>query len=143
LVCAILAVCAPQLWAQERLTPQHVQEIRELSATTLTKEGLPGLAIAVSKGDQVWSAGFGSADLEQNVPVDSRSLFRTASISKWMTATAAMRLAEEGKLNPDAPIQQYSAEAMGYHLPRVDDATLGHTPLPWREWRASRHTGTA
>ena len=34
-------------------------------------------------------------------------MFRTASISKWMTATAAMRLAEDGKLDIDAPIQRY------------------------------------
>lgn len=89
------------------MSPQQVNEIRKLSATTLTKEGLLGLAVAVSKGDQVWSAGFGSADLEQGVPVDSRSMFHTASISKWMTTSAALRLAEDGKLNIDAPIQQY------------------------------------
>jgi serine beta-lactamase-like protein LACTB, mitochondrial len=98
---------AGPLNAQEQLSSQQINQIRELSDATLRKEGLPGLAVAVSKGDQVWSAGFGSADLEQNVPVDSSSLFRTASISKWMTATAAMRLAENGKLDIDAPIQQY------------------------------------
>jgi CubicO group peptidase (beta-lactamase class C family) len=99
--------CVLPLKAQEQLSSQQINQIRELSAATLRKEGLPGLAVAVSKGDQVWSAGVGSADLEQNVPVDSSSLFRTASISKWMTATAAMRLAEGGKLDVDAPIQQY------------------------------------
>lgn len=103
---ATLAYAMP-LQAQEVLSTHQLNEIRELSTATLTKDGLPGLSIAVSKGDQVWSAGFGSADLEQNVPVDSRSMFRTASISKWMTATAVMRLAEDGKLDIDAPIQQY------------------------------------
>lgn len=66
LACALLSAltfCTPPLKAQQKLSPQQVNEIRELSATTLTREGLPGLAIAVSKGDQVWSAGFGSADL--------------------------------------------------------------------------------
>jgi serine beta-lactamase-like protein LACTB, mitochondrial len=106
LALASMASAGP-LKAQEQLSSQQINQIRELSDATLRKEGLPGLAVAVSKGDQVWSAGFGSADLEQNVPVDSSSLFRTASISKWMTATAAMRLAENGKLDIDAPIQQY------------------------------------
>lgn len=102
-------ICAPGLTAHaaDKLTPQQIKQIRELSETVLTKESLPGLSIAVAKGDQVWTIGLGSADLEQNVPVDSRSLFRTASISKWLTATAAMRLVEEGKLDLDAPIQQY------------------------------------
>ena len=103
MTCALL----PRAWAADKLSPQQIEKIRELSATTLSKEGLPGLSVAVAKGNQIWSAGFGSADLEQNVPIDSRSLFRTASISKWLTATAAMRLVEEGKLDLDAPIQQY------------------------------------
>ena len=93
--------------AADKLSPQQIKEIRELSETVLNKEGLPGLSVAVANGDQVWSIGLGSADLERGVPVDSRSLFRTASISKWLTATAAMRLVEEGKLNLDVPIQQY------------------------------------
>lgn len=93
--------------ASNDLPPQQIREIRELGATVLSKDGLPGLSIAIAKGDHVWSTGFGSADLEQNVAVDSHSLFRTGSISKWLTATAAMRLVEEGKLNLDAPIQQY------------------------------------
>jgi CubicO group peptidase (beta-lactamase class C family) len=110
LACALvlaLTICVSPLKAQEKLSPRQLGEIRELSASTLAKEGLPGLAIAVSKGDQIWSAGFGSADIEQGVPVDSHSMFRTASISKWMTAAAAMRLAEDGRLNIDAPIQKY------------------------------------
>ena len=69
-VCALFlgsTLGGPHLRAQEKLTPKQVDAIRELGAGTLTKEGPPGLAVAVSKGDQVWSAGFGSADLEQNV----------------------------------------------------------------------------
>jgi CubicO group peptidase (beta-lactamase class C family) len=93
--------------AADKLSPEQIRQIEELSRTTLAKDGLPGLSVAVARGDQVWGAGFGAADLEQNVAVDSHSLFRTGSISKWMTATAAMHLVEEGKLNLDAPIQQY------------------------------------
>jgi len=98
---------ASSVHAQDNLSTRQIREIRELSASTLSKDGLPGLSVAVGTGDEIWSAGFGIADLEQGVPVDSRSMFRTASLSKWMTATAAMRLVEEGKLDLDAPIQQY------------------------------------
>jgi len=93
--------------ATDELSSRQIKEIKQLSAEVLSEEGLPGLSIAVAKGDQVWSAGFRRADLEQGVAVDSRSLFRTASISKWMTATAALRLVDEGKLDLDAPVQQY------------------------------------
>jgi len=107
LFAAIICGVAPAATAADGLTPQQTKEIRDAGMAVLTKDGLPGLSIAVAKGDQIWSIGLGSADLEQNVPVDSRSLFRTASISKWLTAAAAMRLVEEGKLDIDAPIQQY------------------------------------
>lgn len=93
--------------AADGLSPQQISAIREHSEKVLSTDGLPGLSVAVAKGDQVWSIGLGSADLEQGVPVDSRSLFRGASIAKWLTATATMRLVEEGKLDLDAPIQQY------------------------------------
>lgn len=93
--------------AADKLSLRQIRDIKQLSVEVLSKEGLPGLSVAVSKGDQVWSEGFGRADLEQDVAVDSRSLFRTASISKWLTATAALRLVDDGKLNLDAPVQQY------------------------------------
>lgn len=107
LLVAMICPLGSTAHAADKLSPQQIKEIRELSATVLSHDGLPGLSIAVAKGDQVWSIALGSADLELGVPVDSRSLFRTASISKWLTATAAMRLVEEGKLDLDAPIQQY------------------------------------
>ena len=104
----LAAICTPASFAHaQKLSPRQISQLRDLAATTLAKENLPGLSIAVAKDGQVWSAAFGSANLEQNVPVDSHSMFRTASITKWMTATAAMRLVDEGKLDIDAPIQQY------------------------------------
>jgi CubicO group peptidase (beta-lactamase class C family) len=63
--------------------------------------------VAVALDGSIWSAGFGKADLEQDVPVTPESLFRTASVAKWLTATAAMRLVESGRLELDAPIQKY------------------------------------
>jgi serine beta-lactamase-like protein LACTB, mitochondrial len=107
LLLAVACSVAPLTRAQTSLSAKQIAEIRALGADTLTKDNLPGLSIAIAEDDQVWTAAFGSADLEQNVPVDSHTLFRTASITKWMTATAAMRLADQGKLNIDAPIQQY------------------------------------
>jgi len=106
LLLAAVTVPAP-LSAQTGLSSQQRNEIQALVSSTLTKENLPGLSIAIAHGDHVWTTAAGNADLEQSVLVDSRSMFRTASITKWMTATAAMRLADDGKLDIDAPIQQY------------------------------------
>jgi N-acyl-D-amino-acid deacylase len=73
-----------------------------------------GGALAVVKdGHLVFARGYGWADVEGQQPVRPDSLFRWASISKTLTATAVMCLAESGKLDLDTPIfgilNQYSA----------------------------------
>lgn len=74
----------------------------------MSKERLPGFSIAVViEGKLVWSNGYGLADMENFIPAKATTAYRTGSIGKPMTATAVMQLVEKGKLNPDAPIQQY------------------------------------
>ena len=69
---------------------------------------VPGLSVAIGLDRRVvWSKGYGLADVEDSVPVTRASMFRTASIGKPMTATAIMQLWEQGKLDLDAPVQQY------------------------------------
>jgi CubicO group peptidase (beta-lactamase class C family) len=126
IACTSLCSATASAQATGKLSPQQVKEIKDLTAATLTQERLPGLSVAVAVGDQVWSTGVGKADLEQNVPVDSRSLFRTASISKWLTATAAMRLVEEGKLDLDAPIQRYCPQFPEKQWPITARELLSH-----------------
>jgi CubicO group peptidase (beta-lactamase class C family) len=70
--------------------------------------GVPGVAVALAaKGEIVYSATYGFADLEMSVPVTSRTLFRTASVLKPMTATAVMMLAVDGDIDLDESIQVY------------------------------------
>jgi serine beta-lactamase-like protein LACTB len=69
---------------------------------------VPGLSVGVvENGEYEWASGFGVADAENNVPASEHTLFRLASISKSLTATAAMELQERGKLDLDAPVQKY------------------------------------
>ncbi|MEO8018069.1 MAG: serine hydrolase domain-containing protein [Pseudomonadota bacterium] len=109
------------------LSAVKIREISEAATAALTANHLPGLSVAISKGGQIWTAGFGKADLEQDVPVTAKSMFRTASVAKWFTATAAMRLVEEGKLDLDAPIQQYCAEFPEKPWPVTARQLLTHT----------------
>jgi CubicO group peptidase (beta-lactamase class C family) len=65
----------------------------------------PGISAAVVQdGEFVWSAGFGTADLQNSVPATSQMLYRLGSISKSITATAGMELWEHGKLNLDSQV---------------------------------------
>jgi serine beta-lactamase-like protein LACTB len=89
------------------LTSDQIAEISTIARQARETRHLPGLSVAVIRDGELWTAAFGSADLELNVPATAESMFRTASIGKWFTATAALRLFEEGKLDLDAPVQDY------------------------------------
>ena len=68
----------------------------------------PGTAVAVAVGnDIVWSTAFGYSDVERQRPVSRSTQFRIYEVAMPLTATVMARLAEEGRLDLDAPIQRY------------------------------------
>lgn len=65
----------------------------------LTRWQIPGASLAIArKGKLIYSRGFGYANVEKQEPVQPDSMFRIASISKSITAVAALKLIESGKL---------------------------------------------
>ncbi len=90
--------------------------------------GIPGLAVSVALDSSiVYSEGFGTADLMRRTPVGRETLFRLASVSKPLTAVAAMRLIELGLLDPDAPIGRYCPEFPEKEWPVTARQLLSHT----------------
>ena len=64
--------------------------------------GAPGVAVAITKGGRlVFARGYGYSSVEQRIRVEPDSLFRLASISKALTATAADKLVDLGRLRYD------------------------------------------
>jgi CubicO group peptidase (beta-lactamase class C family) len=70
---------------------------------------IAGMTFTMVKDEQVFfQKGYGYADLEKRTPVDPAStLFRIGSVTKLITWTAVMQLAEQGKVNLDADINTY------------------------------------
>ena len=61
------------------------------------------------KGETVFSKGFGLGNYEQEVPVyPDKTKFRIGSISKALCGAALGILIEEGRIDLDAPVQQYA-----------------------------------
>ncbi len=70
--------------------------------------GLPSLQIAIGhNGKIIFDDATGYADLENRVLATKGTLYRTASISKWMTAAVTMKLSEQGLIDLDADVQNY------------------------------------
>ncbi len=83
----------------------------------------PGVAIAVVRnGKVVFKKGYGSANLEYDIPVTPTTIFHIASVSKQFTVFALLMLAEDGKLSLDDPIQKYISEVPDFG----EEITLRH-----------------
>jgi CubicO group peptidase (beta-lactamase class C family) len=107
---AITAVCSS---AQTPNAPTRASLDRVFSDWS-SKDG-PGCSAAASQdGRTVYEAGYGSANLEADVPITPASIFHAASVSKQFTAMAVMLLAREGKLSLDADIHSYLPELPDY-----------------------------
>lgn len=73
----------------------------------MSRHEIPGLSVAVVLDGQLrWSNGYGLADLENFVPAKAATAYRLGSVGKPMTAVAALQLAEQGRLDLDAPVQK-------------------------------------
>ncbi len=69
---------------------------------------VPGLAMAVVKGDEVLLlSGYGFRDAERKLPVTPRTLFAIGSCTKAFTTFVLGTLADEGKLDWSAPVSRY------------------------------------
>jgi CubicO group peptidase (beta-lactamase class C family) len=67
-----------------------------------------GVVVIVKDGEVLLQKGYGYDDVEKRRPVDpERTLFRAGSVGKLFTETAVMQLVEQGKLDLDAPVDQY------------------------------------
>lgn len=75
----------------------------------IIEKKIPGLAISVLKeGEIVLQKGYGYADLESKTPVDPRkTVFRIASVSKPIAATALAHMVDEGLIDLDASFYDY------------------------------------
>ncbi len=70
-----------------------------------------GLSIALVDDQQVvWAQGFGYEDEQAGIKATPDTVYQLGSIAKVFTATAAMQLTEQGKLDIDQPLQRYLPE---------------------------------
>ncbi len=82
---------------------------------------VPGLSVAVIRDFKIhWVKAYGIADVEAGRAVEANTLFQAASISKPVTAMAAMRLVDERRFSLDDDI---NAILKSWHAP-------GHSITP-------------
>ena len=111
----VLAGCAAMPPKPETMARNDYTYTREYISWLVRKEmkknDVTGLSVALVDDQRVvWAEGFGFADLANQRPATPETIYRVGSISKLFTATAAMQLVEQGKLDIDQPLQRYLPE---------------------------------
>jgi N-acyl-D-amino-acid deacylase len=82
--------------------PPGTEALDKAIVSVLSRHGIPGAALAITKdGKLVMARGYGWANLATEEPVHPDTLFGIASLSKTFTATAVLKLVEQGKLKLD------------------------------------------
>lgn len=85
-------------------------KLSEFVASQATELGVPGVAVGVLLDGQEIYASHGVTSLANPLPIDEKTLFPLASVSKTFTATALMCLVAQGKVDLDAPVRRYVPE---------------------------------
>ena len=93
------------------LSKAEIRAVNCAFRSEVKRQQIVGAAVAVIRNGQiVHRCCYGFEDREACIPVNSKTLFRWASISKTLTAVAAMQLVEQGKLDLDADVRSYVNE---------------------------------
>ncbi len=83
------------------------EQIAAQVATWRAELNVPGVTYGVHIGGEVYSGGCGVTSVENPLPVTDETIFQIGSITKTVTATLIMRLAEQGALALDARVREY------------------------------------
>jgi len=121
---------------------QSVNNLEKLVPQLMKDGEVTGLSVALIRNGKVfWHRGFGVKNAETKEPVDDSTVFEAASLSKPVFAYAVLKLAEEGKLDLDAPLNKYLPAGSSYveNDARLNQITarrvLSHT-TGFPNWRA-------
>src|SRR5262245_34824739 len=116
-----LAMCVPVL-GEDQAAADLAAKVDGLFEK-VNRRDVAGCSVGVvHHGKLVYSKGFGSANLEYQVPNTPQTVFETASFSKTFTSLCLAFLMDEGKVSPDDDLRKFVPEMHAFDPPvRVRD----------------------
>lgn len=132
LLIIFLALTANAIHAQttDKAIDKQIDELfsRYNSAT-------PGATVAVVKnGKVVFKKGYGTANLEYDVPITPKTVFQIASVSKQFTAFSIYLLEKQGKISLEDDVRKYISELPDYGKVIKIKHLLAHTSGIKDQW---------
>ena len=107
LLAALVAGAMPRAGVPPLQDNPKFEQLASLITQKMKEYAIPGVAFGVLKDGTMTLRGFGVTNLDNEQPLTPDTMFPIASISKTVTATAIVRLHEQGKLDLEAPVRRY------------------------------------
>jgi CubicO group peptidase (beta-lactamase class C family) len=101
--------------------------LRELMNAQVAQQKIPGAVWLIALGDDVAVGTAGVSAVGGTTPMRRDTIFRIASMTKPVTATAVMMLVEQGKLALDAPAERWLPELANRRVLAKMDGSLQDT----------------
>lgn len=118
--CLFMSAAAASHAAPVELSAAARTKIDAIAQATVKEHKSAGLAIGImSDGEMIFAKGYGSANLEDNIPVTPDTVFRIGSLTKQFAAAAVLRLVEQGKLGLDDELSKFYPD-----FPRGQEVTI-------------------
>jgi CubicO group peptidase (beta-lactamase class C family) len=92
------------------LTKSGLERMHRVLAGHIERRDVPGLVALVARGDHVHVEALGSLGVRETAPMRRDTIFRIASITKPVTAVAALILMEDCQLRLDDPVETWLPE---------------------------------
>jgi CubicO group peptidase (beta-lactamase class C family) len=93
------------------MSDERLTRLDSMCLNHIVNNELPGMVVLVARhGKIVYNKAFGTSNAESEKPLQTDNIFRLASQSKAITATAVMMLWEHGLFRLDDPISKYIPE---------------------------------
>ena len=139
----IVTLLATGCFGQEDPTARMEQVVQSY----VSAKQFMGSVLVARDGKVLLSHGYGSANLEWEIPNSPTTKFRLGSITKQFTATCILLLEERGKLKIDDPVKKYMPDAPAawdkitiYHLLTHTSGIPSFTGFP--DYRATEAIAT-
>jgi len=120
------------------LSPARLARMHDVMAGYVQRGDVPGMVTLVSRRGEVHVDAIGMKALGGNDPMQRDTIFRIASMSKPITAVAAMILVEECKLRLDEPVDRLLPELAARKVLKrldgpLDDTVPANRPITVRD----------
>ncbi len=90
---------------------QDTARMDQLVQSQVSQQQFMGTVLVARGNNVLFSKGYGSANLEWNVPNTPDTKFRLGSLTKQFTAACILLLEERGKLSVNDPVKKYMPDA--------------------------------